>query len=178
MPSQRIQSTLRRHMIASDKALRDELRLQLLDVGGDVKEYLEDVTADWKNKPTFALSVTVQDNRLAVTVYPQLDDAGKIFNYVDRGTGKYGAKGQPYKIRPKAPGYPLRFQGGYSAKTAPSAQYGVGTGKASGDWVATYEVTHPGIEAREFRMQALKNISPEFSRRVNNALRRRLRQVR
>lgn len=112
--------------------------------------------------------------------------AGKIFTYVDRGTGKWGKDKRPYKIRAKTrrgvPGK-LKFQTQYIAKTqavkpnARIAKANVGPGVAVGPWRQADEVEHPGIEPRNFVSVAVNNLQPPLRYRIELALRRAVRRA-
>ena len=95
-----------------------------------------------------------------------------IFRYVDRGTGKYGPKKRAYFIYPRfAP--MLKFQTGYVPRTQPIAKFNVGPGKAFGAWVTTPFVLHPGIQAREFTADYVRNtLRPVYKKRILEAIQR------
>jgi len=147
--------------------MKREILTELNNIGSDMRDYYQDVTASWKTKTTFNVYLKVTPELISVYVDPKSD----IFRYVDEGTGQR-AGGSAYIIRPKRPGYPLRFRGGYNARTQPVARYDVGDGTSSGNYVSTYEVLHPGITPREFTKTAQENIKRRFKRDIENALRR------
>lgn len=153
------------------EAIRDEVKL----IGDEVAEYFSDVVSDWDTKPKFSVRVTVNDKKIALNVVAVGAGADR-WRWISRGTGQWGPKRAKYPIRPKGD-YPLRFRGGYSAKTAAVAQHNVGDGSRSGDWTSTYEVMHPGIEPRKFEEESQNRIKPTFSRRVNNRIRREVRKI-
>lgn len=113
----------------------------------DTRLKLETVVVTWKsgNKPLFVLiPAKTTATGIRVEIMAQGDEKQlDVFKWVDKGT-------EAHIILPKKPGGMLAFKGGYSAKTAPIARYGVGTGKASGAKVYSRGVFHPGTEAREF----------------------------
>lgn len=149
------------------------MQLELLQIGNEWRTYFLRAVSDWKGKPRFQIKVTNRNNRLSLFVEPTGEFAQR-WRWVDEGTEG------PYKIRakPSNPSGKLKFRAGYSPRTRPVAQANVGTGRATGDWVQTQEVTHPGIEAREFTRAYANRIKPEFARRINNAIRRGIRRVR
>lgn len=126
--------------------LKPAINNALDDIGRSWDAQRRQETADWDTKPVFTHEVVdVQD----VTEL-RLQTNDNRWAWIDKGTGTFGAgSGRPYTIRPKG-NYPLRFQTGYSARTAPIAQSGVGTGEASGNFVSAYSVEHPGIRNRDF----------------------------
>lgn len=179
MPSYRTR-TLRSWIVSVDKDIQRELRQVVQNTSQELKDYLTEVTASWEHKVTFRRVMVVN----ATLIKAGVQAVGKnkaIFGYVDRGTGKYGPKGVSYKIKPVAAPL-LRFKSGYDARSRPAAGAGgmpranVGSGKATGTWVATKEVTHPGIRPRKFAESFEKQLQPDFRRRVNNALRRAARR--
>jgi hypothetical protein len=179
MPSYRT-GTLRQWVISVDKDVQRELRQVVQNTAQELKNYLTDVTASWEHKVQFRRVMVVS----AALIKAGVKAVGRnkdIFGYVDKGTGKYGARGSAYKIKPKNGGV-LRFKGGYDARSRPPAGPGsapranVGTGKAIGGWVSTKEVTHPGIRPRKFAQLFEEKLQPNFRRRVSNAIRRAARR--
>ncbi len=110
----------------------------------------------WTHKPTFTAQETPRGWGINVT--PDFP-----WRWVDEGTRK------GYKI-PKTPRpYPLRWQGPYHAKTKINviASYKGGRGRV---WVSKWQVTHPGIEARNFRDIILKRIQTRAAGYVRDKL--------
>lgn len=180
MPSYRSRTTLKQWLINVDKDVQRELRQVVQNTAQEAKDYLTGVTASWEHKVKFRRVMVVS----ATLIKASVQAVGKnreIFGYVDKGTGKYGARGAAYKIKPKNGGV-LRFRGSYDARSQPAAGKGgapranVGTGKAIGGWVSTKEVTHPGIRPRNFAQSFEEKLQPNFRRRVSNALRRAARR--
>lgn len=165
-------SAARQAMIRRDKLLRAELRDEMRQTARDAKNWLEVAVREWHHKPHFAAHVTLRPDYMEIKV----NIAGtykKIFVYVDQGTGKWGKNKAPYPI-PKVvtPGKYLKFQTGYSARTAPGAKINVGTGTHFGEWVSKAQVMHPGIEPRHFTKKVFDELKPDFTSRVENALKR------
>lgn len=71
----------------------------------------------------------------------------------------------------------LRFQLGYSARTQPVDQYGVGSGKASGAFVSAKRVMHPGTKARKFEEGIEKKERPWFFKTMNSTIKTAVRQA-
>lgn len=177
MPSRKIRSDSRSALLAQDRAARIELNNTLIEIALGLIAYYKDVTSRWKHKPEFAIETKISPVLIRVDVSAVGKNAD-IFGYVDKGTGKAGGfRGDRYPITPKGD-YPLRFQGNYNPYTQPVAQYDVGDGSRSGDWVSTYLVMHPGIKPRKFTEQAEANILKTFRRDVENAIRRGIRKAR
>lgn len=86
-----------------------------------------------------------------------------IYKYVDQGTS-------PHVIRPKRPGYPLRFKTGGRAKTkvATIASYKGAPGNTP---IAAYQVMHPGTQARLFTQVINTRNKRRFPKNLNAALR-------
>lgn len=177
--TRRNNSELRRALIRYDKAIRAELRAESYQTAKDVERWLKIATRTWSpaNKPKFKIRVTIKPLFTLIEINPD-GQKSNVFIYVDQGTGLYGDKKQAYLITPKEPGGMLKFRTGYSAKTAPVAKINVGTGQATGDWVSTPEVLHPGIKGRKFTDTVINELKPDFRRRINNALRRAVNKTR
>lgn len=92
-----------------------------------------------------------------------------IWIYVDKGT-------KPHEIAAK--NVPLlKFQTGYSARTAPVAKYNQGTGTANGAWVTKAVVQHPGNEARKFTETIIDELDPPFPDRIQAAIARGIKKA-
>lgn len=166
-----------RQAVRQVAAVKNGIEEELTAIGVEWRDYFNDVVSSWKNKPRFIIHYATNDREITLEVYA-VGNAADVWGWINRGTGKWGAKGQPYPIRPKQPGYPLKFRGGYNPRTKPVAMYDVGNGKASGEWRSPMEVMHPGIEPRKFDEAAQENIKPYFRRRINNSIRREVRKIR
>ena len=151
-----------------DIQIKDQLRVELRAFGFDQAHWFEIVTAEWKRKPSFNVVTFVSKSEMGYKVQA-IGKNAEIWGYVDEGT-------KPHIIQPKG-NYPLKFRGGYSARTAPVARFNVGNGEASGQWVSTYFVQHPGSEAREFSKTYITTNKLEFQHRMNNAIRRAIRRL-
>lgn len=178
MPTKNVRSTLKQTVIRQDKAVRADLRAEMRATSRDMANWLTIAVRGWKKKkPRFVGRVEIRPDRLRAFV----DVAGtakKIFVYIDQGTGRYGPKKRPYVIEPKQPNKLLKFQKGYSPKTAPVARINVGTGQRSGGWVSKVRVIHPGIKARKFTETVSENLKPSFDQRIDRAIRRGISKVR
>ena len=176
MPS-RVDSNYRQLFRRLPQVLEAELIAETEKMGRQMERYKKQVVSSWRKKPRFVAVLDLANNRIALTVEAQGEN-GQIWRWVDEGTGKAaGNRSDDYPIRPKAPGYPLRFQTGYNARTQPVAAYDVGDGSRNGDWVSTYEVRHPGIEPREFTIQSRKMLQSQFRKRIMQAIQRGIRKA-
>lgn len=171
MPSRTFRSPLRQIVNQQDQQARAEMQAEMLVIGNEWRTYNLRAVSDWKGKPRFQVRLTNRNNTLSVFVEPTGEFAQR-WRWVDEGTEG------PYKIRAKNPSGKLKFRAGYNPRTQPVAQAGVGDGRATGSWVQVQEVTHPGIEAREFTRDAENRFKPDFARRINNAIRRGIRRAR
>lgn len=127
----------------------------------EVRTDFEKTVATWERKPVFIIQFA--PDRLSARVYTE----NEIYGYVNDGT-----KG-PYPIRPKAPGYPLRFSVPSSPKTKPLI-VGSGAGKKGDIPVAAYEVMHPGIKARNFDKVIGRASRREFPKTMQRELKKRI----
>lgn len=171
MAARVIKNTFRQQLIQTDKRLRAELHGALEITARELKTDHENAVSDWKHKPRFLIRKVIKKDRLDYWVGAdrRRKKEALIWLWVDEGT-------RPHKIRAKnAP--MLRFQTGYSARTAPVALAHVGDGQAHGDWRSKQEVNHPGTDAREFTVTFRRKTEPKFRKRVENALRRAVRRA-
>lgn len=157
-----------------DTLIRETGQRTLLIAGTDIADDFRGAVSNWTNKPSFRPKLSYDRTFYQVTVFPS-GKGEKIFKYVDLGTGLWGKHHRKYPI-PKiiVPGKYLRFQTGYSAKTAPIARGNVGNGARFGNWVTKVQVMHPGIEPREFSRQFLEDLTPSLKERLDSALKRSL----
>lgn len=133
----------------------------------------ERIVADWRNQPEFRARKTVSAKGFTVFVYASGDNAD-IWGFVTGGT-------RPHTIRPRGPGYPLRFQwggpGSYKPKTNVMGQY-KGPGKVvGGKEVRFMSVRHPGNAPRNFEKIIAQAYKPIFARDMENAFRRGIRRA-
>lgn len=136
------------------------------DASSDIQGDLKKVVKKWRHKPTFEDDKFVSKNRIELTIKPKGRNA-KQFNFVDKGT-----KG-PYIIH--AVNVPrLKFQVGYSARTAPVAKYNVGSGRRFGAWASPKTVIHPGIKARKFIETLTEELIPSLKDRIDASVTRKL----
>jgi len=134
----------------------------------------ERIVADWRNQPEFRARKFVRRKGLTIYVYPS-GEHKMIWIYVSGGT-------RAHTIKPRGPGYPLRFQwggpGSYKPKTNTRGQY-KGPGKVvGGKEVHFMSVQHPGNEPRRFEKIIARAYKPIFARDMENAFRRGIRRAR
>ena len=177
MPSRVVRSPLRQVIINQDRQMRDELEREMSETAQEAKTFLVKATQRWRRKPRFRVKLKVSRGLLRWTVLA-IGPNRKVFQFVDKGTGKFGPKKRAYKI-PKVPTTKvLCFQTGYSAKTRPIAKFNVGTGRSTGPVVFAKQVIHPGIKARKFTETITKELQADLARRINNAMQRGIRRAR
>ena len=179
MVSRRTGNPVRRILVSRDQILREELRVEVEAAADELVRLHKATISDWSFDVRFIRQVSVTRTLIGAIVRPDARTrGGKIYTYVDKGTGLHGPKGQAYKI-PKfvsSTSKLLKFRTNYQPKTLPGARHHAGPGVASGGWVTAEQVTHPGIEAREFSATYIKRLSPDWRRRVENAIRRAVRR--
>lgn len=148
-----------------EKTLDKEVRPTL------IKKF-RDVIGDWEHKPNFRSKKKVTPSSVEVLINVVGSNA-RIWAFVSRGTtgGYQIPKNPPAKSRDGL----LHYQAVYDARTKPRGQYSLGSGQKSGDWVSRRTVTHPGVKAREFEEVIAEQYKREFSRIMENAMRRGIR---
>lgn len=124
---------------------------------GILKDY-EATTRTWDHKVNFRAEMTINPNG-GVSITVDTDD--EIYTFVHEGT-------KPHVIKPKA-GKRLRFQGTYTAKTVPGVIQSK-QGGASGEFVYSAGVNHPGTKARNFTKPIFAKWKPFFERSMQRAL--------
>ena len=132
-------------------------------IADEALTYHRKVVREWTHKPGFRQQKYKSPNVYSIKIVPTGRYA-TIWYYVDRGT-------KPHEIAAK--NVPLlRFQSGYSARTAPVAKSAQGTGQKFGAWVSAQVVQHPGTEARKFTENWLDELEPPFPDRIQAAIQR------
>lgn len=154
------------HLKEIKRKVIEATTLALTNASDDIQSGLRDVVRDWSHKVDFDDTIVVTKFRTELTIKPKGRNV-KIFGYVDKGT-----KG-PYIITAKnAPR--LKFQTGYSARTAPTAKYNQGTGKSFGSWASPKTVIHPGIKPRKFIETFTDDLVPSLKDRIDSEVRKAL----
>lgn len=166
---QSIEDAMRRRLIQADRQLQAELQAVAAEYAGIIRGKHEAVVRDWVHRPNFRDSTYVSKRQVLSIVTPVGRNA-KLYQWVDQGT-------KPHLIRPKARGGRLMFRLGYNARTAPVAQFNVGTGRAVGGWRRARLIRHPGTKARQFSKTFNRDILPDLRRGITNAIRRALRRA-
>lgn len=153
-------------ILARQKKFADaEVSQELRDTGLEMRTSHQHVVSEWQHKPTFKAEISESKYLKTVTIKVK-GDAANIWTFVDKGT-------KPHEIAAKNVPF-LKFQTGYSARTAPVAKFNQGTGQSFGPWVAKAVVQHPGTEARKFTETILKELSPPIEERIQAAVKRGL----
>lgn len=132
----------------------------------DLQDDLETVTERWEHRVKFTQDWSESPHSYEVVIKPTGENK-KIFGYVDKGT-------KPHLIQPLNPTNKLKFQTGYSPRTAYRGQTNVGTGQSYGAWVSKAQVQHPGSKGRDFSGQVLDDLDPSLVRRVDQSLKQTL----
>lgn len=132
------------------------------------------VVGNWKHKPVFQGRKFITRDYLKVNVFPTGPNK-QIYKWVTDGT-----KG-PYPIPKAGPGYLAFVWGGpgsYKPKTKPVGQYG-GMGVVVGGTLrrGVMQVMHPGIKARQFEKAIREDEKAWYSRTMELAWRRAIRNA-
>ena len=141
----------------STKHLYKELDKAQKDFAKIAKKRFQRTTTYWQEKVVF--DVSKSDAKRTGIWAVGISTKNEIWNWVNEGT-----RG-PYQIRAK--NYPvLVFKVGGKPKTKRTATGNVtsGRGKPGTKTVTKKEVTHPGIEPRQFGVQIVKKLDPVFNR--------------
>ncbi len=101
---------LKRQKKYADAEVSQELR----DTGLEMRTSHEHVVREWTHKPVFKAEVNEQPYLKTVTIKVK-GEAADIWTFVDKGT-------KPHDITAKNVPF-LKFQSGYSARTAPVAKF-------------------------------------------------------
>lgn len=160
-----IHATLQQSIMNTNVAIRREIVAEVRDTIDEHDLYLKDVVAQWEHQPRFKKDLRVQPMLISGTLEVVGANAA-IFRWVDEGTRPHLIPGFV------SPDVTLKFQTAYSARTAPIAQYNVGTGRATGSWRSAKQVHHPGTEAREFIKTTVEELRPSFPDRLDRATQR------
>lgn len=141
------------------KALREE--------GAIVKREFEKTTATWTGaKPTFEVLADLGQQDAVVLVGPAGNAEGaQKWVWLNEGTKKN------YPITAKrAPNLVFRHGSGFTAKTKVRT-FSSGPGANTGPWIKKKQVTHPGIEARDWTGEIVKRRRKRFTQAIIKAAR-------
>lgn len=147
------------------KEILDQVGPELEDIAKDSIDELNSDVADWKTKPLFKSDVHVGKRVWRIKVYvDKRTRAGKVYNWVDKGTGERGG-GKAYDIFPKEPDGLLSFDVPYEPKTDPKIvpgvappDFGVVNPGPEGHLALTH-VRAPGIRPRNFTAELFARMS-------------------
>lgn len=162
----------------SAKQILDRLDQTLTGrVAQDLTAYFQDIFANWEHKPDISVSLRREEGASVLRVAPSGESA-TIWRWVSKGT-------PPHPIAARnAPRLVFPFQGAgnsYDPKTSGqgpgSIVYG-GPGQRKGKLVRPMQVTHPGIEPRQFERWIVAQYQPKFASIMQAALEQALRQGR
>jgi hypothetical protein len=149
----------------------DKVRLNILNElraeGRVVKKEFEKTTTTWKGaKPTFEIAIGLTGTDAIVLIGPAGNPEGaQKWVWLDEGTKKN------YPITAKnAPFLVFRDGRGFRAKTKVKT-FSSGPGANTGAIVQKKQVTHPGIDAREWSKEIVKRRRKRFTQRIIKAAR-------
>jgi hypothetical protein len=162
------------------KDIQDEVRKALNTLGDTSIKDLNEQIADWDEKPKFDKKVSIGTK--VWTLQVKVDartKAGKIYNWVDKGTGSRGGH-KDYVIKPKKKNGMLRFSWPNKPKSMPNPTI---PGFPQSDvvrGVVTKQVIHPGIYPRNYTNRMLAklkaNKSGGFRYSIEAAIKRAMRR--
>lgn len=163
--------------------IRDEIRKAYeTQLWPYVKQEMERPLQGWAVMPEFKHKVSVSGRRYSFSVsVDRRTKMGKIYWWVDQGTGLEGPSGTTYVIEPvEAP--VLRFQVPYQPSTFPPTPLRYTPGPSE-RWITSGHIDHPGIQARNFSEQAYNKFKDRgnvkgWYRITENAYRRGFRKAR
>lgn len=164
LPNPRLKSIIE----ARNKALLNAMYVELQDITRNARKYHQRIVGQWSNKPDFRMILIRSAKEMSGKVV--IPDGGRIWRYVDEGTGGKRPGGHPYFIFPKPPNTRLSFRAGYSSRTRAIGKFNVGSGKALGAFVSKPFVLHPGITPRKFTKEYADSLRKTFRKRILNAL--------
>jgi hypothetical protein len=150
------------------KYINEELEKALDEEAGIVLRMFQRTTKTWKHRPKFYTRVSrppYKDLGGAQDVKIIVGTTDEIYGYVNHGT-----KG-PYKI-PKTPKTGkdfLIFTWGGKPKTKHRV-IGSTAGTPGTKWAKKRQVTHPGIEAREFDLEIAKRRRKQWYKKMQAAI--------
>lgn len=132
------------------KDIQDEVRKALNDLGDKSIKTLQDDVKEWNEKPEFTKKVSVVSKKWALSVKTSKSrKIGKIFDWVDKGTGSRGGH-KDYVIKPKRKNGMLRFSWPNNPKSLPNPAIPGFPQTDPVRGVRRKEVIHPGIYPRNF----------------------------
>jgi hypothetical protein len=146
-----------------------EVRLKILNElrkeGRLIKREFEKTTATWKGaKPTFEIAIGLTGQDAIVLVGPGGNQEGaQKWVWLNDGTKK------DYPIVAKnAPNLVFRDGRGFKAKTKVKT-FSSKPGANTGAWISKKQVTHPGIEARDWTGEIAKDRRKPFNKAMTEA---------
>jgi hypothetical protein len=152
------------------KDIQDEVRKALNTLGDTSIKDLTEQIADWEDKPKFSKNVAIATK--VWTLQVKVDSrtkAGKIYNWVDKGTGSRGGH-KDYVIKPKKKNGMLRFSWPNHPKSMPNPGIPGFPQSDAVRGVITREVIHPGIYPRGFTNTMLAKLKANKSGSFRNTL--------
>ena len=153
-----VRSLIKRRRGRPRNETRRRLELALDGANDAVLADMRKATKTWKRRPTFTARIKRVRGGWVTNVFT--DDPR--WEWISEGT-------KPYTIRPRGPGYPLRFNVPYKAATASNRL--IARQASVGNTVArAYVVHHPGIKARNLNRRIARRHQKTFRVLVESAL--------
>lgn len=126
-----------------------EVEKGLTELSKTVKDKFEETVKDWNEKPEFKPKVEVTKKRWRLSMYvSKREKIGKIFGWVDKGTGSRGG-GQDYTIIPKKAKH-LTFTVPHHPVTLPNPSIEGFPPTGDAKTIRAEIIVHPGIYPRNF----------------------------
>lgn len=163
------------------KDIQTEVRTALNTLGDTSIKDLNEQISDWETKPKFDKKVSIATKTWTLQVKTDMrTKAGKIYNWVDKGTGKRGGH-ESYHIKPKKKNGILRFSWPNKPKSMPNPTIPGFPQSDAVRGVVTKEVIHPGIFPRGYTARMLAKLkNPKqvggFRNTIEAAIKRALRR--
>jgi hypothetical protein len=151
--------------------VQQEVEKGLNELSKVVKSKFDNTVQDWKDKPEFKPVVQVTQRRWRIyMLVSKKSMPGKIFGWVDQGTGLRGG-GKEYEIRPKKAKY-LNFTVPHHPVTLPNPAIAGFPPTGDPKTINAQVIMHPGIYPRNFTktiMTWMKSKEPGAFRSVIEA---------
>jgi hypothetical protein len=138
--------------------------------------YADQTTRGWQHDVEFVAETDLEWGDMFALTFGTGD---RIWNWLDKGTGLWGPRKAKYPIRPRRPGYPLRFRTGYVARTKPNSFQArlSGGGQATGPEARAMHVMHPGIKSRNWTPMLVDKTVEWFFERLPYELEREIKRA-
>ncbi len=144
-------------------AFREEFEKTFKEIAPQIKKQYQKTTETWEHeKPTFKSDTSIMGAGPTLVVYPDGNKKGvEKWMWADEGTRRH-------KIRPRRK-KKLSFRVGGAPKTRPNVVASF-PGRGGDQWRSAKEVIHPGTKPRNWSKMLVKEWTPKFRRRIEEAI--------